>query len=85
MNGDAFLSHHPSPKPPIKGSEVQMKVLKGVRSLAYTAHGKFSKIKQSSITNHKTVDDEDGHYVVVSDSDLTDRCKLNPAYFACVF
>ena len=31
-NGDAFLSYHPPPKPPIKASEVQVKVLQDVSS-----------------------------------------------------
>lgn len=32
-------------------------------------------IKQNSYTKNSKVDDDDGHYIVVADSDLTERCK----------
>lgn len=33
---------------------------------------------QNSYTKDSKVDDDDGHYIVVGDSDLTDRCKQTP-------
>ena len=31
---------------------------------------------QNSYTKNSKVDDEDGHYIVVPDADLTERCEL---------
>lgn len=73
-NGDAFTNYKPPPKPPIKAPDVQVKQVADVS--AHVLPRKIHSDKyQNSYTKNSKVDDDDGHYIVVPDTDLTDRCK----------
>lgn len=79
--GDAFLSYIPPPQPPIKAKDVHVPVIRDVSRRPWW----FSlpplllwivltiKLQYSYSKNHK-VDDDDGHYIVTPDTDLTERC-----------
>ena len=74
---DAFAVYVPPPKPPLKAPEVHVPVVHDVSlsppcSLAITNAPQY-------LPKHHKVDDEDGHYIVTPDTDLTDRCKY-PTY-----
>ncbi|KAH0541978.1 hypothetical protein FGG08_003610 [Glutinoglossum americanum] len=56
VQGDAYSSYVPPPKPPIKAKDVYVTVV--------TDHG-YSK--------HQKVDDQDGHYIVIPESNLTEK------------
>lgn len=73
-NGDAFTSYRPPPKPPIKAPEVAVKQIPDV-SYECLAADDFANRWQNSYTKNSKVDDDDGHYIVVPDTDLTERCK----------
>ncbi|KAI9735316.1 MAG: dual specificity protein kinase kns1 [Claussenomyces sp. TS43310] len=76
VNGDAYTNYKPPPRPPIKAPDVNVKVLPDVSRLA-PLPGPLLSLQQNSYTKNSKVDDDDGHYIVVPDSDLTDRCKLS--------
>jgi dual-specificity kinase len=79
--GQAWNVYHPPPKPPIKAKEVYVHVEADVsapqepfRNLAVADYS-----LQTTFTKHQKVDDDDGHYIVVPDSDLTNRCECQVA------
>ncbi|KAH8595843.1 kinase-like domain-containing protein [Bisporella sp. PMI_857] len=59
LNGDAFTSYRPPPRPPIKAPDVQVRV-----------------VHDNSYTKNTKVDDEDGHYMVIPEADLTERYSI---------
>ncbi|KAI9766892.1 MAG: dual specificity protein kinase kns1 [Geoglossum simile] len=59
VQGDAYSSYVPPPKPPIKAKDVYVAVAQD--------HG-YSK--------HQKVDDQDGHYIVIPESNLTERYQV---------
>ncbi|CAD6500766.1 BgTH12-06473 [Blumeria graminis f. sp. triticale] len=59
VNGDAFSSYKPPPKPPIKAPDVQIK-----------------QVLDSTFNKTGQVDDKDGHYIVIPESDLTERYQV---------
>ncbi|KAI9817484.1 MAG: dual specificity protein kinase kns1 [Pycnora praestabilis] len=59
VQGDAYSSYHPPPKPPIKAKDVYVAVA-----------------QDHSYLKHQKVDDDDGHYIVVPEADLTDRYQV---------
>lgn len=75
VNGDAFASYKPPPFPPIKAPEVAVKQIADVGCLSWSMPS-ISNKQQTSYTKNSKVDDDDGHYIVVPDSDLTERCML---------
>ncbi|KAI9681094.1 MAG: dual specificity protein kinase kns1 [Caeruleum heppii] len=60
IQGDAYSSYCPPPRPPIKAKEVFVPV----------AH-------DHSYQKHQKIDDDDGHYIVVPESELTDRYQVS--------
>ncbi|KAI9789142.1 MAG: dual specificity protein kinase kns1 [Candelina submexicana] len=60
VQGDAYSSYHPPPKPPIKAKDVFVQVA-----------------QDNSYLKHQKVDDDDGHYIVMPEANLTDRCTSN--------
>jgi dual-specificity kinase len=81
-NGDAFTNYKPPPRPPIKAPDVQVKQVADVSREALVPGNQILRMKQTSYTKNSKVDDDDGHYIVVPDTDLTERCKLlNPRLF----
>ncbi|KAL7920869.1 serine/threonine protein kinase, CMGC group [Trichoderma austrokoningii] len=58
--GGAFMAYKPPPLPPKKSAEVPVKVIR-----ERSQHAKTAK-----------VDDEDGHYIVVPDAELTDKYQI---------
>jgi dual-specificity kinase len=73
-NGDAFTNYKPPPRPPIKAPDVQVKQVADVSTQVCTKESMLTK-HQNSYTKNSKVDDDDGHYIVVPDTDLTDRCE----------
>lgn len=68
-----FSLYQPPPNPVIKAKDVYVNVVADVRpGPAYIIFNTDSS--QKSYTKDQKVDDEDGHYVVVPDADLTERC-----------
>ena len=70
---DAFAVYVPPPKPPLKAPEVPVPVVHDVGCL-HPAVLAITNLPQY-LPKHQKVDDEDGHYIVTPDTDLTDRCK----------
>ena len=70
---DAFAVYVPPPKPPLKAPEVHVPVVHDVSCLHFAV---LQLLMYSQyLPKHQKVDDEDGHYIVTPDTDLTDRCK----------
>jgi dual-specificity kinase len=68
-----FSLYQPPPNPVIKAKDVYVTVVPdvGQPSGRTASHANTS---QKSYTKDQKVDDEDGHYIVVPDADLTERC-----------
>jgi dual-specificity kinase len=78
QDDDPFSLYQPPPNPVIKAKDVYVQVVQDVRSFA--PHEEYNAyMSQKSYTKDQKVDDEDGHYVVVPEADLTERC----AYADC--
>ncbi|KAI9880265.1 MAG: dual specificity protein kinase kns1 [Pleopsidium flavum] len=60
VNGDAYSSYIPPPKPPIKAKEVFV-----------------PPVHDLTLPKLQKVDDDDGHYIVVPDAELTDRYQVS--------
>ncbi|KAK2762307.1 dual specificity protein kinase kns1 [Arachnomyces sp. PD_36] len=58
--GDAFQSYIPPPKPPIKAKDVHVPVARA----------------PNTYPKNQKIDDDDGHYIVNPDTDLTDRYSI---------
>lgn len=73
-DSDPFALYQPPPNPIIKAKDVYVQVVPDVR-LKYPAVWVcvLNRSQKSHTKDHK-VDDEDGHYVVHPDADITDRC-----------
>lgn len=80
VNGDAFTNYKPPPKPPIKAPDVQVKQVSDV-SIQPASLQSYTDSTQNSYTKNTKVDDDDGHYIVVPESDLTERCTWNDPIF----
>ena len=72
--GDAYISYRPPQKPIKKSAEVAVRVVTDVRPTATSRFGSTLLTFNKRYSNVK-VDDEDGHYIVVPDADLTQQCK----------
>lgn len=71
-------SHYvPPPKPPIKASEVYVEVVKDVRVLVRANIFRLTDLLQRTSLSSAKIDDDDGHFVVNPEADLTDRCKFS--------
>lgn len=76
VNGDAYTNYKPPPRPPIKAQDVQVKVVADVSIATSFSTSLALTSKQNSYTKNSKIDDDDGHYIVVPDSDLTERCRF---------
>lgn len=82
---DALADYRPPPYPPKKARDVHIKVIADVRDhplrycrpSAKADEGADMVTTQPPHSKNARVDDDDGHYIVVPDNDLTDRCKRN--------
>lgn len=76
---DAYLSYVPPPNPPIKAKEVHVPVIRDV-SLPASAFSILMQTNpsQNSWSRNQKCDDEDGHYLVTANTNLTDRCRICP-------
>ena len=72
-NDDPFSLYQPPPNPVIKAKDVYVQVVQDVRSATRTRL-LHTDMSQKSYTKDQKVDDEDGHYIVVPEADLTERC-----------
>jgi dual-specificity kinase len=70
---DPFSLYQPPPNPVIKAKDVYVQVVPDVRP-ATPPTGSDTDVPQKSYTKDQKVDDEDGHYIVVPEADLTERC-----------
>lgn len=76
--GHNYPSYHPPPRPPKKAGDVHVRVIPDVSiALVPSRVAKQHPSNQDASQSYKTgtVDDNDGHYVVVPDAPLTDNCK----------
>ncbi|KAF1923244.1 kinase-like protein, partial [Didymella exigua CBS 183.55] len=72
---DPFSLYQPPPNPVVKAKDVYVQVVADVR-LALM-HGRMcADCLQKSNYKDQKVDDEDGHYVVVPEADLTERYQI---------
>jgi dual-specificity kinase len=69
-----FSLYQPPPNPPIKAKDVYVQVVSDVRMHASTYVMFHTNSQQKSYMKDQKVDDEDGHYIVVPEADLTERC-----------
>lgn len=83
---ETYTSYRPPPYPPKKAADVPVKVIADVRNLfPIPVRKKRANDGHSQHAHNKNVrvDDDDGHYIVVPDNDLTDRCQCPlPSGFA---
>lgn len=81
--GNRCFTYKPPPYPPKKASEVHVRVVQDVSfdfSRQLTPHGPQLILAVSQPPGQKNlkVDDDDGHYIVVPDASLTEKCKFRP-------
>lgn len=70
--GEAYASYVPPPKPAIKAKDVHVPPIKDVSKV--TVLECLMLTRRQIATYGQKIDDEDGHYIVVADTDLGDRC-----------
>lgn len=87
--GDAFFTYKPPPCSPKKAPNVPVRVVHDVRPSTDAEHGAIiftadhlPPVQRNHDKNIK-VDDEDGHYIVVPDAQLTDKCECLDG-FSCL-
>jgi dual-specificity kinase len=73
---DPFADYIPPPKPLRKAPDVHVPVIRDVRSLAHTRFDSHADTYQT-LHKHQKVDDDDGHYMVTANTQLTERCKFS--------
>jgi len=77
QHASPYTDYRPPPRPPIKAKEVYVPVVPDVSfSLTIVSQIELTCLQRSFLKDHK-VDDDDGHYNVLPDTDLTDRCKFD--------
>jgi dual-specificity kinase len=67
-----YSAYIPPPRPPIKAKDVFVEAIRGV-SLLLMSQVLAANVSSQSYSKEK-VDDDDGHYVINPEADLTDRC-----------
>ena len=72
--GEAYASYIPPPKPAIKAKDVHVPPIKDVCISSISVSIVLTKVQTA--TYGQKIDDEDGHYIVVADSELGDRCNI---------
>lgn len=76
--GDPFLTYKPPPYPPKKAGEVNVQVVHDVSCLPTLDLGfiatHINVSRQRHYNKNVKVDDDDGHYIVVPDAELTEKC-----------
>lgn len=72
-----FSLYQPPPNPVIKAKDVYVQVVPDVRCTQSSLSLSDTDLSQKSYTKDQKVDDEDGHYIVVPEADLTDRCMCS--------
>jgi len=73
---DPYSQYVAPPNPPIKAKDVFVQVVDDVRQPTKSVRpGQPLTKAQKSHSKNIKVDDDDGHYIVVPEADLTDRCK----------
>ena len=80
---DPYSAYIPPPFPPRKAKDVYVQVIQDVylpRPNACRGRANTDAKKQKSYTKDQNVDDDDGHYIVVPEADLTDRCRPLPSF-----
>jgi dual-specificity kinase len=78
---DPFSLYQPPPNPVIKAKDVYVQVVSDVRLPDILCSSPIANGSQKSYMRDQKVDDEDGHYVVVPEADLTERCMYRHHYF----
>jgi dual-specificity kinase len=80
-----FSLYQPPPNPVIKAKDVYVQV---VQDVSLARHPLLSQVTdpppQKSYTKDQKVDDEDGHYIVVPEAELTERCTCFRHTAQCV-
>ena len=76
---DPFSLYQPPPNPVIKAKDVYVQVVQDViPTPLFACQGMMLTGDQKSFMKDQKVDDEDGHYIVVPEADLTERCAPHP-------
>lgn len=71
---DPYAEYVPPPRPPIKAKDVYVNVVPDVRPRKTLLKRQTLTCIQRTATRDQKVDDDDGHYIVVENSDITERC-----------
>lgn len=74
---DALAHYRPPPYPPKKARDVHIKVVPDVSGRDSPSNKRMCRSLTTTQPPHSKsvrVDDDDGHYIVVPDNDLTERC-----------
>ncbi|KAK7940816.1 uncharacterized protein PG986_013203 [Apiospora aurea] len=74
--GDAYISYKPPQKPIKKSAEVAVRVVTDVRPTTLTRRFRSSLLTPNKRYSNVKVDDEDGHYIVVPDADITQQYQI---------
>jgi dual-specificity kinase len=69
------INYVPPQKPIIKAKDVPVEVVKDVGGISLARLEKMTYTEQKTYHKDQKVDDEDGHYIVVPEADLTERCE----------
>ncbi|KAF2034101.1 kinase-like protein [Setomelanomma holmii] len=73
---DPFSLYQPPPNPVIKAKDVFVQVVSDVSLMQPCPSCTHTDLQQKSYTKDQKVDDEDGHYIVVPEADLTERYQI---------
>lgn len=76
--GHNYPSYHPPPQPPKKAGDVHVRVIPEVSSVRRPNSQRTNPLITLQAHKNRAVDDNDGHYVVVPEEDLTDNCSSSP-------
>lgn len=77
-----WTTYIPPKQPPIKAKDVYVKVVSDV-SICCPLHTRVSADGLQKYRPNEKVDDEDGHYVVHPDADITEKCKCTLYTWPC--
>ena len=73
--GDAYSFYVPPPKPPIKAKDVYVQPVKDVKTSHLQRQRNVANDVIQVLPHQQKIDDDDGHFVVLENTDLTERCK----------
>lgn len=74
-----FGLYHPPPNPPIKAKDVHVEVIPDVSRTSPSQSLPAINVFQKNPNPRQKCDDDDGHYIIQPEADLTERCTAPPS------